>query len=153
MEKCHIDITGPHPRTPRGSKYIVTFVDAFSVWAEAFTIPNKEAKTVARVLVQQVFCRFVTPVALLSDNTGELDVQLMLEICWLLDVDKQHTSFYYPETNAVADRFHGTLNSIMGRVVSEKDGIFAYRTFLLRIQRRHINRQSTLRTFSCLREK
>ena len=29
MERCHIDITGPHPRTPRGSKYILTFVDAF----------------------------------------------------------------------------------------------------------------------------
>jgi len=28
MERCHIDITGPHPRIPRGSKYILTFVDA-----------------------------------------------------------------------------------------------------------------------------
>jgi len=114
MERCHIDITGPHPRTPRGSKYILTFVDAFSKWAEAFAIPNKEAKTVARV-VEQVFCRFGTPVAL----AGELDGRLMQEICWLLDIDKQHTSFYHPETNAVAERFHGTLNSMMGRVVSE----------------------------------
>ena len=106
MERCHIDITGPHPRTPRGSKYILTFVDAFSKWAEAFAIP----KTVARVLAEQVFCRFVTPVALLSDNAGELDGQLMQEICRLLDIDKQHTSLYHPETNAVAERFHGTLN-------------------------------------------
>jgi len=93
MERCHIDITSPHPGTPRGSKYILTFVDAFSKWAEAFAIPNKEAKTVARVLVEQVFCRFRTPVALLSDNAGELDGRLMQEICWLLDIDKQHTSF------------------------------------------------------------
>jgi len=119
MERCHINITGPHPRTPRGSKYIVTFVDAFSIWAEAFVIPNKKAKTVARVLVEQVFCRFGTPVALLSDNAGELDGRLMQEICRLLDIDKQHTSFYHLETNAVAERFHGTLNSMMGRVVSE----------------------------------
>ena len=119
LERCHVDITGPHPRTLRGSKYILTCVDAFSKWAEAFAIPNKEAKTVARVLVEQVFCRLGTPVALLTDNAGELDGRLMQEICRLLDIDKQHTSYYHPETNAVAERFHGTLNSMMGRTVSE----------------------------------
>jgi len=119
FERCHVDITGPHPRTSRGSKYILSFVDAFSKWAEAFAIPNKEAKTVARVLVEQVFCRLGTPVALLTDNAGELDGHLMQEICRLMDIDKQHTSFYHPETNSVAERFHGTLNAMMGRVVSE----------------------------------
>jgi len=57
MERFHVDITGSHPRTPRGSQYILTCVDAFSKWTEAFDIPNKEAKIVARVLVEQVFCR------------------------------------------------------------------------------------------------
>ena len=119
LERCHVDITGPHPRTQRGSKYILTCVDAFSKWAEAFAIPNKEARTVARVLVEQVFCRLGTPLALLTDNAGELDGRLMQEICRLLDIDKQHTSYYHPETNSVAERFHGTLNAMMGRTVSE----------------------------------
>jgi len=157
MERCHVDITGPHPQTCRGSKYILTSIDAFSKWADAFAVPNREAKTVARVLVQQVFCRlgttvhqspsyshnylmllrdlrapvdlvFVipadqpaasyddfsgTPIALLIDNAGELDEHLMQEICRLLEIDKQHTSFYHPETNSVGERFHGTLNSMM----------------------------------------
>ena len=72
------------------------------------------AKTVARVLVEQVFCRLGTQIALLTDNAGELDGHLMQEICRLLEIDKQHTSFYHPETNSVAERFHGTLNSMMG---------------------------------------
>ena len=72
MERCHVDITGPHPRLARGSKYVLTCIDSFSKWAEAFAIPNKEAKTVARVLVEQVFCRLGTPVALLTDNAGDL---------------------------------------------------------------------------------
>ena len=76
----------------------------------------------------------------------------MQEICRLLDIDKQHISFNHPETNAVPERFHGTLNSMMGRVVSEnqKDWAIAYLTFLLRIDRRHISRQCL--SFSCLRE-
>jgi len=119
LERCQVDITGPHPRTPRGSQYILTCVDAFSKWAEAFAIPNKEAKTVARVLVEQVFCRLGTPLALLTDDAGELDGNLMQEIRRLLDIDKQRTSFYHPETNSVAERFHGTLNAMMGRMISE----------------------------------
>ena len=113
MERCHVDITGPHPRTVRGSKYILTCVDAFSKWAEAFPLPNKEAKTVARILVEQIFSRLGTPVALLTDNAGELDGKLMREICQLLDIDKQHTSFYHPETNSVAERFHGDRKSVV----------------------------------------
>ena len=119
FERCHVDITGPHPQTPRGSKYILTCVDAFSKWAEAFALPNREARTVARVLVEQVFCRLGTPVALLTDNAEELDGRLMQEICQLMDIDKQRTSFYRPQTNSVAERFHATLNSMMGRIVSD----------------------------------
>jgi len=76
MERCHVDITGAHPQTPRGSKYILLCVDAFSKLAEAFAIPNVEAKTMAKISVEQVFCRLGTLIALLTDNAGELDGQL-----------------------------------------------------------------------------
>jgi len=65
------------------------------------------------------FCRFGTLLALLTDNAGELDGSLMQEICRTLDINKQRTSFYHPETNTVAERFHGTLNPMMGRMISE----------------------------------
>ena len=48
------DVTGPHPRSRRGSVYTVTCIDPFSKWAEAFPVPNKEAPTIARVLVEQI---------------------------------------------------------------------------------------------------
>ena len=49
----------------------------------------------------------------------QLDGHLTQEICRLLDIDKQHASFYHPETNSVAERFYGTLNAMMGKVVSD----------------------------------
>ena len=58
FEKLHFDVTGPHPRSQRGSTYILTCVDPFTKWAEAFPMPNKEAVTIARILVEQVICRF-----------------------------------------------------------------------------------------------
>ena len=66
-ERWYIDLTGPHPMSDRGSVYILTCLDSFTKWAEAFPLRNKEAETVAKVLVQQVFCRFGTPVLILSD--------------------------------------------------------------------------------------
>ena len=57
--------------------YLVTVIDPFLKWAEAFPVPNKEAVTVARVLVEQVLCRFGAPIALLSDRGNEVDGNLM----------------------------------------------------------------------------
>jgi len=119
FEKLHIDITGPHPRSRRGSQWILTCIDPFSKWAEAFPLPNKEAATVARVLVEQVICRFGAPVAGISDRGKEVDGNLMAEVCRLLDIDKMRTTAYRPNCNGVVERFHATLNSIMGRLLDE----------------------------------
>jgi len=72
--------------------WILTCTDSFTKWCEAFPLPNKEASTVARVLVEQVFCHHRTPLALLTDNGKEVDGRLMHEIYYLLDIDKQRTN-------------------------------------------------------------
>ena len=120
FERMSIDLPGPHCRTARGSVYIVTYIDVFTKWTEAFPLPNKEAAVVARVLVKQVFCRFGVPVALLSDNGNEVDSSIMREICRLMDVDKLRTTFYKASTNAAIERFHRTLNSMLGKIINEK---------------------------------
>jgi len=119
FEKLHFDLTGPHPRTRQGSVYIVTCLCPFSKWAEALPVPNKEAPTVARVLVEQVMCRFGTPITGISDRGREVDGHLMNEICRLLDIDKMRTTAYHPSSNGAAERFHATLNSMIGRVIDE----------------------------------
>jgi len=109
FERIHTDLTGPHPKSRRGSQYILTCIDPFTKWAEAFPIPNKEAATVARVLVEQVFCRMGVPVALVSDRGKEVDGQLMREVCRLMNVDKVRTTAYKASTNAAVERFHRTV--------------------------------------------
>ena len=44
----------------------------------------------------------------------------MREICRLLNIDKLHTTAYKASTNAAIERFHRTLNSMLGKVVSER---------------------------------
>ena len=107
FERWYIDLTGPHPKSDNGHVYILTCVDAFTKWGEAFPLRNKEAETVAKVLVEQLFYRDGTFLSILSDQGREVDGQIMREICRLFDVDKLRTSPYKPSTNQV-ERLHRT---------------------------------------------
>jgi len=116
-EQWYIDLTGPHPRSQRGHVYILTCVDAFSKWAEAFPLRSKEDEPIAKVLVEQVFCRFGTPVSLLSDQGKEMDGNIMKHVCRKLGIDKLRTTQYKPSTNQV-ERLHRSINAILGKTVA-----------------------------------
>ena len=45
-----MDLIGPMPATSRGNKYIITFTDYFSKWAEAAPLPDKTAQGVANFI-------------------------------------------------------------------------------------------------------
>ena len=102
-ERWYNDLTGPHPRSERG--HILTCLNAFTKWAEAFPLRSKEAEPIAKVLVEQVFCHFVSPVSLLSDQGKEVDGNVMKHVCRMLGIDKLRTTPYKPLTNQV-ERLH-----------------------------------------------
>ena len=119
MERWGIDLTGPHPTSAGGHKYILTAIDYFSRWTEAFPVRNQEATTVAKILVEQVFVRFGVPLQILSDQGPNFESGLFQEMCRLLGIDKVRTSPYQPRTNGMIERWHRTLNSMLGKVVGE----------------------------------
>ena len=49
---------GPFPESEAGNSYVLVASDYFSKWMEAYPIPNQEASTVARKLVNELFCHF-----------------------------------------------------------------------------------------------
>ena len=52
------DILGPLPESNAGNSYLLVVDECFTHWMEAFPIPNQEAVTVARILVDKYFCWF-----------------------------------------------------------------------------------------------
>ena len=123
FELMSMDITGPHPRSRDGNEYILTIVDSFTKWADAFPIRTHTAQVVARKLVDGVFTRVGTPLRLLSDQGPEFESALMTELCRVYQIEKIRTTSYRPSTNGAVERFHRTLNSMLGKVVadSQKD--------------------------------
>ena len=117
FETISVDITGKHPKSARGNEYIVTVVDHFTKWAEAFPVRVHTAPVVARVLVDNVFTRFGFPRRILSDQGREFESQLFQELCRSMDIEKIRTTPYRPATNACVERFHRTLNSMLAKVI------------------------------------
>jgi len=117
--RVSIDITGPHPRSSAQHQYILTLVDHFSKWAEAIPIHNHTAPTVARALITNVFSRYGAPGEILSDLGPEFQSTLFTELLRWMEINQLRTTAYKPSTNGTVERFHRTLNSMLGKVVKE----------------------------------
>jgi len=118
-ERVSIDITGPHPRSSVSNRLILTLVDHFSKWEEAIPLRNHTAPVVARALIVHVFSRFGAPRQLLSDRGSEFESELFSQLMKSMEIDNLRTTVFKPSTNGTVERFHRTLNSMLGKVVKE----------------------------------
>jgi len=55
----------------------------------------------------------------LSDRGEEFEGSVMTEVCRLLEIDKIRTTSFKPSTNGALERVHRTLNTVLGKIVSE----------------------------------
>jgi len=118
-ERVSVEITGPHPRSSRQNQYILTLVDHFSKWAEAIPPSNHTTPTVAKAPMVHVFTKFGAPRQLLTDRGPEFESLLFAELMRWMEIDKIRTTAYKPSTNGAVERFHRTLNSMLGKVVKD----------------------------------
>ena len=117
LQMVCVDLLGPLPETETGSRYVLVAVDHFTKWAEAYGIPNQEAATVARKLVDEMFCRFSPPEQLHSDQGRQFESELVKEVCKLLEIKKTHTTPYHPQCNGIVERFNRTLLGMLATMV------------------------------------
>lgn len=85
LQVVYIDILGP---LPAGSRSVLVVVDHFTKWAKAYGIINQKATTVARKLVDEIFCGFSPLEQLHSDQGRQFESDLMKEACKLLETKK-----------------------------------------------------------------
>ena len=69
-EKLYINMVSMS-NTVRGNRYLLIAEDSFSRYCHVYPIPNKEAPTVAKVLMDQHFNVYWLPDILHSDNGKE----------------------------------------------------------------------------------
>jgi len=113
FEIVGIDIVGPFVESHSGNKYILTVVDHFSSYPEAFPIPNKNADTITDLLLTQILPRHSCMSQVTSDNGLEFVNHIVDDLLRKMGIGHVRTSPYHPEGNAKVERFHRFLNSTL----------------------------------------
>jgi hypothetical protein len=117
--KIGLDLSGPYPRTLSGNRYVISFVDLYSAWPEAFAVPDKGADNIAHLLIEEIFPRFGCPLQIVTDNGTENVNKVIKEVLTELNISHVTTSFYRPQGNSKVERFHRTLKDVLAKKIED----------------------------------
>ena len=108
-----MDFLGPLVESEDGNRYILVVGDHFTKYMSAYAVPNQEAKTVARILVEEYFCQNGFPEQLHSDQGPQFESDVIAELCKTMSIQKTRTTPYHPSCNGEIERFNKTLCDIL----------------------------------------
>lgn len=109
FETLVIDTVGPlYPS--ENNRYILTMQCELTKYVIACPMETKEAKSIAKALVENVILKHGLFKKLKSDRGTEFVNQLMREVCELLRVEQKLSTPYHHETLGTIERNHRVLN-------------------------------------------
>ena len=131
-----IDFMGPFVMSFR-NQYILLAVDYVSKWVEAIATPTSDASVVLEFLKKNIFNRFGTPRAIISDEGTHFCNKQFAALLLKYGVRHKVACAYHPQTNGQAEVSNREIKQILEKTVnatrkdwSKKldDSLWAYRT-------------------------
>ena len=120
FDRVAIDLVGPiKPASEKGHKYILTLIDVATRYPEAVPLKDISSVSVANALFE-IFSRLGFPKEILSDQGTQFNSELMKQFHQLCGCKGIRTSPYHPQANGTVERFHGTLKSMLAKVVQRQ---------------------------------
>jgi hypothetical protein len=121
-----IDLVGPLPRSLKGHHYILTIMDMYSRFANAYPI-KKPTSTEIILKLQDHFSKFGLPNEILSDNGSQFISKEFKEFLERMAIKQRNTSIYNPCANGRLERIHGNLKDSLACMATKT---FKWHTFL-----------------------
>jgi hypothetical protein len=98
-------VAGSFPRRGQENRYFLIAVNYFTMWPEAYAIPNQEVLTFSESVVTNFFCLFGVPQEQHSHHWRNFKSSLVQEILQLLGIFKTHTRPLQPQSNDMVGRY------------------------------------------------
>jgi len=98
-------------------KYVLVFTDHFTKWCELICTADQSAATVARVYIEQIFCKFRAASVLLSDRAKSFMSSVMVEVNKLLKTDSKFSAPYSPASNGQIEIYNKTIANMLSHFV------------------------------------
>ncbi len=113
-DTIHIDHVGPLPKTKEGYSYILTLIDRGTNFCMAIPVRDVKAITQARVLYEEIFCKFGIPRKIISDQGTAFKNKYIDEfIAKRLGIKLTFCTSQNPKANGKIERVHKTLKATL----------------------------------------
>ena len=131
-----IDFMGPFPKS-NGHQYILVAVDYVSKWVEAVALPTNDAKVVMKFVKKNIFNRFGTPKAIISDGGSHFCNKVFANLLSNYGVHHKVATPYHPQMSGQVEVSNREIKRILEKAVrpSRKDwaaklddALWSYRT-------------------------
>ncbi|KAH9681678.1 hypothetical protein KPL71_027061 [Citrus sinensis] len=131
-----IDFMGPFPPSFE-NLYILVAVDYVSKWVEAAALPTNDAKTVVAFLQKNIFSKFGTPRAIISDENTHFCNKVFAAAIVKYRVRHKVATTYHSQSNGQTEVSNREIKNILEKVVNPTrkdwslqlhDSLWAYRT-------------------------
>ncbi|CAL9029774.1 unnamed protein product [Prunus brigantina] len=131
-----IDFMGPFPSS-FGYTYILVAVDYVSKWVEAIATKTNDHKVVLKFLRDNIFTRFGTPRAVISDGGSHFCNKPFEALMKKYNITHRVSTPYHPQTSGQVEISNREIKHILEKVVNStrkdwaaklNDALWAYRT-------------------------
>ena len=96
-----------------GKENVLVMTDAFSKFSVAVVMPNQQAKTVGKALVDKWFYAYGIPTRIHSDQGKSFDNKIIEQLCKIYSVKQSTTSPYNPHSNSPCERLNHMLWNLL----------------------------------------
>ena len=107
-----MDLYGPL-KSSGYNKHVLCMTDAFSKIAVVVPIPDKEASTVAQMILNRWIYRLAPPAQIHSDGGKEFVNKLSAELFAILDIQHTNTTPAHPQCNAQVENFNPRMKAYL----------------------------------------
>lgn len=119
FDKIVVDTIGPLSLSNLGNRYAVTIICDLTKYIVTASIPDKQAKSVARAIVNDFILIYGIPKQILSDLGTEYKNQILEEISEILQIKQSFSTANRHQTVGSIERNHRSFNEYLRAYIVE----------------------------------